>query len=53
MISYQTVPTIDQVALYPEQGQYQPLPTEIQVPIIYAGVNGLVSNYYQAEIVRD
>lgn len=26
-----------------EQGQYQPLPTEIQVPIIYAGVNGLVS----------
>jgi hypothetical protein len=25
-----------------EQGQYQPLPTEIQVPIIYAGVNGLV-----------
>jgi F-type H+-transporting ATPase subunit alpha len=27
-----------------EQGQYQPLPTEIQVPIIYAGVNGLVSN---------
>ena len=26
-----------------KQGQYQPLPTEIQVPIIYAGVNGLVS----------
>ena len=28
---------------FTEQGQYQPLPTEIQVPIIYAGVNGLVS----------
>lgn len=27
-----------------EQGQYQPMPTEIQVPIIYAGVNGLVRN---------
>ncbi len=26
-----------------EQGQYQPMATEIQVPIIYAGVNGLVS----------
>ena len=26
-----------------EQGQYQPLAMEIQVPIIYAGVNGLVS----------
>ena len=26
-----------------EQGQYQPLSTEVQVPIIYAGVNGLVS----------
>jgi hypothetical protein len=26
-----------------EQGQYQPLATEVQVPIIYAGVNGLVS----------
>jgi F-type H+-transporting ATPase subunit alpha len=25
-----------------EQGQYQPLATEIQVPIIYAGVNGLL-----------
>ncbi len=25
-----------------EQGQYQPLSMEIQVPIIYAGVNGLV-----------
>ena len=25
-----------------EQGQYQPLPMEVQVPIIYAGVNGLV-----------
>jgi F-type H+-transporting ATPase subunit alpha len=28
--------------IFTEQGQYQPLPTEIQVPIIYAGVNGLV-----------
>jgi F-type H+-transporting ATPase subunit alpha len=27
---------------YIEQGQYQPLATEIQVPIIYAGVNGLL-----------
>ncbi|KAI5995448.1 ATP synthase F1 alpha subunit [Pisolithus albus] len=25
-----------------KQGQYQPLPMEVQVPIIYAGVNGLV-----------
>ncbi|PRQ72435.1 ATP synthase F1 alpha subunit [Rhodotorula toruloides] len=25
-----------------KQGQYQPLPIEIQVPIIYAGVNGLL-----------
>lgn len=28
-----------------EQGQYQPLAMEIQVPIIYAGVNGLVSTF--------
>ena len=28
---------------FSEQGQYQPLSTEVQVPIIYAGVNGLVS----------
>lgn len=27
-----------------EQGQYQPLATEIQVPIIYAGVNGLLDS---------
>ena len=27
---------------FAEQGQYQPLSMEIQVPIIYAGVNGLV-----------
>lgn len=26
-----------------KQGQYQPLKVEIQVPIIFAGVNGLVS----------
>ncbi|KAG8836100.1 Alpha subunit of the F1 sector of mitochondrial F1F0 ATP synthase [Serendipita sp. 399] len=25
-----------------KQGQYEPLPTEIQVPIIFAGVNGLL-----------
>lgn len=30
------------VSLFTEQGQYQPLSMEIQVPIIYAGVNGLV-----------
>ena len=29
-----------------KQGQYQPLATEVQVPIIYAGVNGLVSFYF-------
>ncbi|KAF9221457.1 ATP synthase F1, alpha subunit [Gyrodon lividus] len=27
-----------------KQGQYQPLPMEIQVPIIYAGVNGLLDS---------
>ncbi|KAH7875408.1 P-loop containing nucleoside triphosphate hydrolase protein [Lentinula edodes] len=27
-----------------KQGQYQPLSTEIQVPIIYAGVNGLLDS---------
>ena len=31
------------LTFFTEQGQYQPLPTEVQVPIIYAGVNGLVS----------
>ena len=30
------------IIYHPEQGQYQPLSMEIQVPIIYAGVNGLV-----------
>jgi F-type H+-transporting ATPase subunit alpha len=29
-----------------KQGQYQPLAMEIQVPIIYAGVNGLVRAPY-------
>jgi F-type H+-transporting ATPase subunit alpha len=33
-----------------EQGQYQPLPTEIQVPIIYAGVNGLVREPSRSEV---
>ncbi|KAF8449153.1 ATP synthase F1 alpha subunit [Boletus edulis BED1] len=27
-----------------KQGQYQPLPMEVQVPIIYAGVNGLLDS---------
>jgi len=27
-----------------KQGQYQPLATEVQVPIIYAGVNGLLDS---------
>jgi len=27
-----------------EQGQYQPLAIELQVPIIYAGVNGLLDD---------
>ena len=31
------------LTFFSEQGQYQPLSTEVQVPIIYAGVNGLVS----------
>ncbi|KAF8827830.1 hypothetical protein HHX47_DHR4001027 [Lentinula edodes] len=31
-------------AINVEQGQYQPLSTEIQVPIIYAGVNGLLDS---------
>lgn len=31
-----------------KQGQYQPLPMEVQVPIIYAGVNGLVC--YQSSL---
>jgi F-type H+-transporting ATPase subunit alpha len=31
------------ISCFAEQGQYDPLPTEVQVPIIFAGVNGLVS----------
>ena len=34
---------VAEIVVNVEQGQYQPLPVEIQVPIIYAGVNGLVS----------
>lgn len=34
---------MNQSDVFAEQGQYQPMATEIQVPIIYAGVNGLVS----------
>ena len=33
-----------------KQGQYQPLATEVQVPIIYAGVNGLVSFYLASKL---
>jgi len=35
-----------------EQGQYQPLATEVQVPIIYAGVNGLVSSSHNYILMR-
>ncbi|CEL61982.1 F-type H+-transporting ATPase subunit alpha [Rhizoctonia solani AG-1 IB] len=35
-----------------KQGQYQPLPTEVQVPIIYAGVNGLLDSIPVEQIVR-
>ncbi|KAJ3720986.1 P-loop containing nucleoside triphosphate hydrolase protein [Lentinula raphanica] len=35
-----------------EQGQYQPLSTEIQVPIIYAGVNGLLDSIPVDQITR-
>ncbi|KAG8744995.1 Alpha subunit of the F1 sector of mitochondrial F1F0 ATP synthase [Ceratobasidium sp. 414] len=35
-----------------KQGQYQPLPTEVQVPIIYAGVNGLLDSIPVDQIVR-
>lgn len=36
-----------------EQGQYQPLAMEVQVPIIYAGVNGLVRLDQFTPISRD
>jgi hypothetical protein len=36
-----------------EQGQYQPLAMEVQVPIIYAGVNGLVCLDQFMSINRD
>ena len=35
-----------------EQGQYQPLAMEIQVPIIYAGVNGLVRKFSTSRLLR-
>lgn len=35
-----------------EQGQYQPLPTEVQVPIIYAGVNGLLDSIPVDQITK-
>ncbi|KAE9399917.1 putative H+-transporting ATP synthase alpha chain, mitochondrial [Gymnopus androsaceus JB14] len=35
-----------------KQGQYQPLATEIQVPIIYAGVNGLLDSIPVDQITR-
>jgi len=34
-----------------KQGQYQPLSTEVQVPIIYAGVNGLLDSIPVDQIV--
>lgn len=37
---------------YPEQGQYQPLAMEVQVPIIYAGVNGLLDSIPVDKIVK-
>ena len=35
-----------------EQGQYQPLAMEIQVPIIYAGVNGLLDSIPVDQITK-
>ncbi|KAF9054469.1 P-loop containing nucleoside triphosphate hydrolase protein [Panaeolus papilionaceus] len=35
-----------------KQGQYQPLATEVQVPIIYAGVNGLLDSVPVDQITR-
>ena len=35
-----------------EQGQYQPLATEVQVPIIYAGVNGLLDSVPVDQITK-
>ncbi|KAI0305980.1 ATP synthase F1 alpha subunit [Multifurca ochricompacta] len=35
-----------------KQGQYQPLPMEIQVPIIYAGVNGLLDSIPVEKITK-
>jgi len=35
-----------------KQGQYQPLPVEIQIPVIYAGVNGLLDSIPVDQIVR-
>jgi F-type H+-transporting ATPase subunit alpha len=37
---------------FTEQGQYQPLPVEIQIPVIYAGVNGLLDSIPVDQIVR-
>ena len=37
---------------FAEQGQYQPLPVEIQIPVIYAGVNGLLDSIPVDQIVR-
>ena len=35
-----------------KQGQYQPLAMEVQVPIIYAGVNGLLDSVPVDQITR-
>lgn len=37
---------------FAEQGQYQPLATEMQVPIIYAGVNGLLDSIPVDQITK-
>ena len=40
------------LTFFTEQGQYQPLPTDVQVPIIYAGVNGLLDPIAVDQITR-
>lgn len=38
------ISVLNNFTLSAEQGQYQPLAMEVQVPIIYAGVNGLLDS---------
>jgi F-type H+-transporting ATPase subunit alpha len=40
------------LTFFVEQGQYQPLATEMQVPIIYAGVNGLLDSIPVDQITK-